>query len=200
VIEPLQARDVRAAASVLARAFRDNPGMCGLLRGDPAETRLRVLQRCMLGFAEAVRRHGVAEVVKERAEISAVSLAFPPGGYPPPLRAELMIAAGPLLSGPRRVLRFARAHDQIHQRHPRYPHWYLWMLGVEPERQGQGLGSALLKSLSARADSERAPCYLETDRASAVRLYERHGYAVLSDEVLPALDARFWFMRRGPSA
>jgi MFS family permease len=44
----------------------------------------------------------------------------------------------------------------------RKPHWYLWLLGVDPDRQGQGVGSALLAPILARADAEGLPCALET--------------------------------------
>jgi GNAT superfamily N-acetyltransferase len=200
IIEPLRATEVAAGSALLARAFVDNPGLRALLPDDPQDARLALIRRCMHGFAEATRRHGTAEVVKEQGELAAVSLAFPPGGFPPPLRAQLIIAFGPLLAGPRRAMRFARFDAQLRRRHPRDPHWYLWVLGVEPERQGRGLGSALLRSLGARADRAGVPCYLETDRPSSVRLYERHGYAVLNEETLPELGTPLWFMRRERSS
>jgi ribosomal protein S18 acetylase RimI-like enzyme len=200
LIERLQSHDVCAASVVLARAFLDNPGMLAVLRGDSAERRLTVLKRGMFGFAHAVQRYGCAEVLKEDGRVRGVALSFAPGGYPPPLMAELIISVGPLLAGPRRVARFALLDQQLRSRHPPDPHWYLWMLGVEPEHQGKGVGSALLRSLAERALQDRAPCYLETDRASAMRLYQRHGFALLDEEVLPVLGARFWFMRRDQPA
>jgi ribosomal protein S18 acetylase RimI-like enzyme len=196
MIERLQAQDVRAASEVLARSFLDNPGMLAVLRGDPAEHRLRVLKRAMLGFTEGVRRYGVAEVVKDEGRVKGVALAFAPGEYPPPLRAELFLSAGPISAGPRRMLRFAQLGHQLNVRHASEPHWYLWILGVEPEYQGRGVGSQLLRSLTARTQRDRVPCHLETDRASNVRIYARHGYVVTKEEVLPALDTTFWFMRR----
>jgi ribosomal protein S18 acetylase RimI-like enzyme len=84
----------------------------------------------------------------------------------------------------------------MHKLHPRYPHWYLWFLGVEPERQGRGLGSELLRLLSAKAEADRVPCYLETDKPSSVKLYEHHGYRVQSEVVLPKVDLRLWLMKR----
>ena len=96
MVEALSSADVRAAGLVLARAFRDNPAMTAVLKGDDADVRLRVLEPCMIGFAEAVRRYGVAEVVKESGSVSAVSLSFPPNGFPPPVWAQLIGARGPI--------------------------------------------------------------------------------------------------------
>lgn len=51
-------------------------------------------------------------------------------------------------------------------------------IGVEPEHQGKGVGTALLMALLARADELAAPVFLEvrTDNVAAITLYERHGF------------------------
>lgn len=51
-------------------------------------------------------------------------------------------------------------------------------IGVEPEHQGKGAGTALLTALLARADELAAPVFLEvrTDNVAAITLYERHGF------------------------
>jgi ribosomal-protein-alanine N-acetyltransferase len=51
-------------------------------------------------------------------------------------------------------------------------------IGVDPGRQGAGVGTALLRTLLAIADAERAPVFLEvrTDNDPAIRLYQRHGF------------------------
>jgi len=194
--EPLRPEDIGAAAGVLARAFRDNPGMLALFKDDSPEVRLRLLEPCMRGFIEAVCRFGAAEIVKDAGTIVAVSLSFGPGQFPPPFRSQFTMAKGPIRAGIKRALRFARIDQEMRRRHPHYPHWYLWFLGVEPTRQGQGLGSRLLVSLAEKAHRDRAACYLETDKQSSVRLYEKHGYKVESEEVLSGFDLKLWFMKR----
>lgn len=51
-------------------------------------------------------------------------------------------------------------------------------IGVDEAYQGQGLGTALLRALLARADELHAPVFLEvrTDNARALDLYARHGF------------------------
>jgi ribosomal protein S18 acetylase RimI-like enzyme len=63
--------------------------------------------------------------------------------------------------------------------HPHEPHWYLAMLGADPMRQGQGLGSALLKTTLRRCDADGVIAYLESSNPNNVRLYERHGFEVM---------------------
>jgi ribosomal protein S18 acetylase RimI-like enzyme len=195
-LELLEHSEVDAAARVLAAAFRDNPGILSVLPGLSEATRLRLLTPCMVGFTKSLLRYGVVEVVRDNAEIVGVSLSFRPGEYPAPFFATVMQAPGPLRAGLRTALRFIRVDHEMRKRHPHYRHWYLWLLGVLPERQGQGVGSALLKALSARAEADRVPCYLETDKASSVKIYERHGYRVEAEDVLPKIDLKLWYMKR----
>ncbi|MFF5986376.1 ribosomal protein S18-alanine N-acetyltransferase [Prauserella flavalba] len=52
-------------------------------------------------------------------------------------------------------------------------------IGVLPDKQGHGIGTALLEALLTRADELAAPVFLEvrTDNDSAIRLYEKHGFS-----------------------
>ena len=69
-------------------------------------------------------------------------------------------------------------------------------LGVEPDRQGQGIGSALIQPVLGRADAEGLPCYLETTKERNVTFYRRHGFDVVAEGDLPDLGPPFWTMRR----
>ena len=64
------------------------------------------------------------------------------------------------------------------QRPAQQPYWYLWMLGVLPDHQGQGLSSELLKPMLDRATENGIPVYLETATNPNVALYERKGFSV----------------------
>jgi ribosomal protein S18 acetylase RimI-like enzyme len=196
MLRRLAASEVSPAAGVLARAFRDNPGMVTAIPDVTPERRLVLLEPCMDGFVRSVLRYGEVEVVEDAGKIVAVSLSYAPGAFPAPLLSTFIQARGPVAAGIRTALRFARLDHEMHKVHPRYPHWYLWFLGVEPERQGQGLGSELLRSLSAKAENDRVPCYLETDKPSSVKLYERHGFHVQSEVVLQKIELRLWLMKR----
>lgn len=60
--------------------------------------------------------------------------------------------------------------------HPDEPHWYLPLMGVDLPFIGLGLGSALLRHATARADDDGTPCYLEATSPRNKALYERHGF------------------------
>lgn len=86
--------------------------------------------------------------------------------------------------------------ESFHQRLAPEPHWYLFLLGVDPHCQGQGLGAGLLEPILARADSARLPCYLETNSPEAIRFYQRLGFAVALEYPTSIPGLRLWAMRR----
>ncbi|MFF5847280.1 GNAT family N-acetyltransferase [Streptomyces massasporeus] len=77
-------------------------------------------------------------------------------------------------------------------------HEYLWMIGVAPGRQGEGLGTALIEAVLDRCDREGLPAYLEASNARSRALYERLGF----EPAGPALDLpdgpAMWPMWREP--
>jgi ribosomal protein S18 acetylase RimI-like enzyme len=60
--------------------------------------------------------------------------------------------------------------------HPREPHWYLPLIGVDPACQGRGCGAALMRHALSRCDRDGAPAYLESTNPRNRPLYERHGF------------------------
>jgi ribosomal protein S18 acetylase RimI-like enzyme len=69
--------------------------------------------------------------------------------------------------------------EQMANYHPREPHWYLPLMGVDPTCQGKGLGSALMRHALSRCDRERKLAYLESSNAKNIPLYEREGFELI---------------------
>lgn len=60
--------------------------------------------------------------------------------------------------------------------HPHEPHWYLNVVSTFPERQGQGLGSRVLRPVLTMCDDDVQPAYLESTNPRNMSLYRRHGF------------------------
>ncbi len=57
--------------------------------------------------------------------------------------------------------------------------WWLEHFYLDPRHQGQGLGTAVLRSVLGRADADGATVWLNVLQGSPARkLYERHGFVV----------------------
>jgi ribosomal protein S18 acetylase RimI-like enzyme len=69
--------------------------------------------------------------------------------------------------------------EQMGSYHPKEPHWYLPLIGVDPSRQGKGYGAALMKHALIPCDRDHTLAYLESSNPKNIPLYERHGFEVL---------------------
>lgn len=61
------------------------------------------------------------------------------------------------------------------------PHLRLEFYGVVPDRQGTGVGTALIEEGHRRADELGLPSYLETFSDSNVGFYRHRGYEVVGE-------------------
>jgi ribosomal protein S18 acetylase RimI-like enzyme len=68
--------------------------------------------------------------------------------------------------------------EQMDKYHPREPHWYLPLIGVDPVHQGKGHGDALMAYALQQFDRD-LPAYLESTNPHNVALYRRHGFEPL---------------------
>jgi ribosomal protein S18 acetylase RimI-like enzyme len=97
-------------------------------------------------------------------------------------REDLRQSAGTLTLLPPllpRLVRTMRAMTRIELAHPVQPHYYLSVLGTDPERRRQGVGSALVQPVLELCDGEGMPAYLETATEKNVGFYARHGFEVV---------------------
>jgi ribosomal protein S18 acetylase RimI-like enzyme len=190
--------DVVDAAAVLGRAFVDNPSWRALLPYLSLPERLRPVTKMHVGLVRATLAQGDVTGAFVDGALAGVSLVLPPGRYP--LRAgafrHMVVAA--LQWKTLRAIPHLLAIDAWQSRnHLKDPHYYLFVLGVEPALQGRGVGGALLDKIDAEADRDGVDAYLETDKEENLAIYRRHGYEVVHEETL-ALGAplRVWTMRR----
>ena len=188
---------IEADGEMLGRAFFDNSMAVYML--PDAEQRLEPLTFLFTAISRDCFFRG--EVHTTAAVIGSAAWFAPDS---PPLTREAIQAAHfnglPHRMGaePFQRLMVMKDHfDGLRARDVPEPHWYLSTLGVDPPRQGQGVGSALLRPVLARADAAGLPCYLETDKARNVPFYQKHGFEVVEEGVLPGDGGyRYWTMKR----
>lgn len=183
------------AARILTDAFIDEDGLNYWLKQGAAKTRAR-----KSFFDAAVRDVVHANRQLYLAEDSAAPLGaaiwLKPGDKAfdlPPLR-ELMLT--PLLfavAGVRGMRRATALGRKLSRLHPSTPHAHLVFLGVSPQAQGRGVGSAILKHTLAPLDAAGLPAYLEASTERNVALYQRHGFAISGEFTLPGLHMRAMF-------
>jgi GNAT superfamily N-acetyltransferase len=79
---------------------------------------------------------------------------------------------------------------------PGEPHVHLGPIGVAPDMQGRGVGTALMRRYVEHLEQQNSAGYLETDRAENVEFYKKFGFAVRHEETL--IGTPTWYMWRAP--
>ena len=198
-IARLTSEDVARAAEVQGRAFFDDPAFMFTLPDAAARReRLPWLMGVGIGYGE---RYG--EVVTTAGDMLGHAVWLPPGETS--LAEERMSEFGfdraAERLGDEALKRFGDFMEHMSAHHDRLMparHWYLMILGVEPDRQGQGIGSTLIRPALERADADRLPCYLETAKERNLAFYRRHGFEVRHEEPIPGGGPNVWMMVRDP--
>lgn len=77
---------------------------------------------------------------------------------------------------------------------PDEPHVHLGPIGVGPERQRRGVGSALMQHFVEQLECEKTAGYLETDRWENVGFYQKFGFSLRHEETV--IGTPVWYMWR----
>ncbi len=189
VIEKYSPARLEPTVSLLANAFVTNPLHVSAFGADR-------LDQNRLFFRIGLRHmfNGRAFTALVNGEIKGyVHFNVSPHCLPAP--EEIPIAASTLLKPlddaiPSVVKWFARwCHLD-----PDEPHIHLGPIGVSPETQGKGVGTALMNEFIEHLRHQKASGYLETDRAENVEFYKKFGFAVRHEEEL--IGTQTWYMWR----
>lgn len=78
--------------------------------------------------------------------------------------------------------------------------WYLSILGILPDYQGQGLGPGLVEGVLEKTDKLGVATYLETFTPRNMTFYSRLGYTTLKSVQIPNFDLEYWILQREPRA
>jgi ribosomal protein S18 acetylase RimI-like enzyme len=89
--------------------------------------------------------------------------------------------------------------QKVHAEIMTEPHWYLWVIAVDPDKQGQGVGSLLIQPGLDYAVSQQLSSYVETHDEANLPFYRKHGFELLREEQVPESDLRFWCLVRQAS-
>jgi GNAT superfamily N-acetyltransferase len=197
-LRPATSADVKKLAAVLARAFYDDPPLNWLLPN--GATRLgRTTQEFATIIGIESLRYGGVDVACGGEEILGGAIWMPPGHWQPGFRESMralpshLRALAPALG---KAVRYGRA---LSDAHPKEPHWYLKLIGVDPAWQGRGVASLLLRSRLKRCDQDGQPAYLEASKPEGVSLYEHFGFQRTDNLHMPEGAPDQWSMWRAPA-
>jgi GNAT superfamily N-acetyltransferase len=144
---------------------------------------------------------GGVEVASDGSAIGAAALWDPPGRWKHSLREQLMMMPSFIRGFGLRMTvgrKLNELLERMKQQHPEEPHWYLAVIGSDTAVRGKGFGQVLMRSRLDRVDAEHAPAYLESSKPENVPYYQRFGFEVTGEIVLPDGGPTLWPMWRPP--
>jgi GNAT superfamily N-acetyltransferase len=195
----LESSQVKRAAAVVTAAFFDYPMMVHYFPN--VKKRQKRLSWYLKNVLRSALRYGEAFVT---SDYTGVLFLLPPGHTR--ITTKEYIKCGflftPLVMGYRRYKmsdeceRFvADTHEQIMNGRR---HHYLWGLVTEPKEQRKGIGTALVKIITDKADADGLPIYTETHDEKNVAYYERFGFKLVHTDTIPKHGLDIWCMVREP--
>jgi GNAT superfamily N-acetyltransferase len=188
IVKSVAADGKAGAIAVLTLAFASDPATRWTWP-DP-----KIYLAAFARFAEAFGGAAFAKGSAHCIEGAATALWLPPGSEPD---EAAMVELFEATADPATASDGPQVMKQMASYHPHEPHWYLPLLGVDPARQGQGLGGRLLEHATRLFDRNGAVAYLESSNPRNISLYQRHGFEVLG-RIQVGSSPVFTPMRRDP--
>ncbi len=199
-VDHMQAADRSAVVGALARAFYDDP-LFNHFVADPVSQSKALLTFMGAGLADAAP-FGEVWLARAGAKLACAAVWLPPSAYPRTLRRDMLsnlrgaptfLRSGRRVAGALRLLAaLDQAHHEVHE-----PHYYLALLGTDPLFQRMGAGTAALRPVLDRCDTEGLSAYLETQKEDNLAYYARHAF-----ELVRKVDVKgvppIWTMLRPP--
>jgi len=183
--------DKANVVDILSRSFEDNQSVNFIIRQDKNRTK-RI--RALMDYSyEVCSQFGDVWLSDDR---QACALLLYPHLKRTTLKSiwldiKLILQAIGLDS----IQKAMNRETRIKKLHPPTKMAYLWFIGVQPEHQGQGIGSKLMKEIISNSDSKVLPIYLETSTLKNLPWYEKFGFQIYGQ-----LDFGYnlYFMEREP--
>lgn len=190
---------VDEAATVLARAFEDYPLMHYILADSGNDYKRHVWDAMRFTCEARLTLGNSLKGVEENGRLVAVACIDHPEEKIWPDSLEQGFDALIESLSEQAATRFSQFGELVGAHHPQQPHFYLVVLGVQPEAQRQGYGRALLSMVQEMSESHplSTGVGLDTETIANVPLYKHCGYQVTGEARLGDVDMWFFFRPNG---
>jgi len=196
-IHELAESDLPAAVGVVARGMRDNPLHIAAL-GTDVNQRINRLSGMFSAALPLLLSKGVLLGAFDKDTLVGIAGMIAPGRCQPTLMEKLTLAPRIVPGvGFDAAVKVRNWLDQWASYDLRQPHWHLGPVSVDADRQGTGIGTRLMSEYCSRVDATHTAGYLETDKASNVKFYEKFGFETIASAAV--LGTPNWVMKRTPS-
>lgn len=169
--------------AVLCSAFRDYPVMRYVLAGSADRYDAHLARLIGYYVDSRLLRDWPVIGIRVQGEIVAVAMGNEPVAKPAPDELKRAYARLREVLGEDAFERLDAFEKVSDRNEPKYPHYFLGMIGVKPACQGKGHAAALIEefcSLSA-ADRHSQAVVLSTEDPNNLPFYEKMGFRIVAD-------------------
>lgn len=192
----IQKKDLKNAVNVLTNAFSED-SMWKEVFND--EDKNRVLTEVMVRFclkygnvySTSDNLEGVIAIAPHDKDMTAWRV----------IRSGAFFLSMKIRSEAKKMTVLSNAIEEAKKSLNLGPYIHLLIMGVSKEFQGKGFGGKLLRALIEKAETERKPIYLETQKEENINFYKKYGFSVKKKVILPEpLNLPMWLMVRDARA
>jgi GNAT superfamily N-acetyltransferase len=164
--------DEPGVVGVMTLAFANDPA-CRFMFPDPVQY-LAFFPDFVRLYGGRAFDHGGAHVI---AGHGGAALWLPPDVHPDDDALEGLIDRSVAPAARPEVAAVLAAMASYH---PREPHWFLPLIGIDPRQQGQGHGMSLMTHGLQACDRDGRAAHLDSSHPGNVPFYERLGFELLT--------------------
>jgi ribosomal protein S18 acetylase RimI-like enzyme len=204
LVDRLRPQELESGARLLARAFLDEGFFGWMCEGLEEDVAVRAMTPWFRGWLRSYVGAGTVFSARLDGELVGVAIRNPPGTYPPPgwagvvLTSRIVRGVLRMALSTRRALKMPDAAKVIGSREPHEPFWHLAWIGVAREHRRRGVGAALADETMRVIEERPALAWLLTFGPHTRRLYEARGF-VVEGEIQPVPGGPVgWTLRREP--
>jgi GNAT superfamily N-acetyltransferase len=183
----LTKKDINKGADIMAKAFYEYPIFRHILGDKHNEGNIKIFLRFLIKYSVL---YGEAYASSNRMEGIVLFIDFK--GYYFNLHRSLRAGALSLSKlgseAGKKFNVFDKFTLEMHKKIITEPHQYIILLGVNPMNQGQGYGKKLMLEVLKVAEEKAQACYLETHGEKNVAFYNKFGFKVVSEDLVPGTD------------
>ncbi|MDJ1493134.1 GNAT family N-acetyltransferase [Cytophagaceae bacterium DM2B3-1] len=169
--------DKKYVADILTAAFENNQSVNSIIQQGRREYRIKRLMEYSFDVCSAF---GAVYLSDDR---QACALVVFPDQKQTTLRSLLWdLKLVFTCTGFRKINYILGREARIKALHPTEPFYHLWYIGVNPQRQNEGIGRKLLEEIIHKAQSENRSVYLETSMLKNIPWYQKSGFELFAEQ------------------
>ncbi len=191
----LTKKDVEKSAEVISKAFLEYSMFQNILGDQLNEDNIKLVLKFMIKQAIL---YGKAYAISKDMEAIILYSDFKnyKVGFIGSLRAGLLSLMKIGTEAGKRFTVYDNYSLRTHKESINESHYYVILLGTDPNKQGQGYGTKLMNHLFEEAKEKAKPCYLETHGSKNVEFYKKLGFRIISKGCVPGTDILQYGMLR----